>query len=72
MNTQLKRRRALQLAEHALDMRPHRTRVDLSQPVPPLEQTSADLLARSPAQEPQGQSPSRPPPQQESPHARSR
>ncbi len=43
-----------------------RTRVDLSQPAPPLEQTSADLLRPS-AQEPQSQT--RPPQQQEPTHA---
>lgn len=49
-----------------------RTKVDMSQPAPSLEQTSADLLARSPTHEPLGQSQSRPPPQQESPHSLSR
>lgn len=51
-----------------------RARVDLSQPAPSLEQTSAELLTRAPsrAQDPQEPAPTRAPLQQEAPHTLTR
>jgi hypothetical protein len=51
-----------------------RARVDLSQPAPSLEQTSAELLTRAPSrsQDPQEPAPTRAPLQQEAPHTLTR